>query len=143
MTFDEIERQLPWGLHDASLQRVEIDWRMKRVIIDLGVKMTKRQDVEKLVRVTVVGLVYCSVDPPVMNPSAGYDAIPQGGLSIDTGSGAGDLQAGASLPETPPGAFLQWIFVREWNRFIHICGRDAGFSWLEGEVGRETRTEGS
>src|ERR1043165_9058479 len=112
MTFDEIERQLPWGLHDADLERIEIDWHLQRVRLDVRVKVTKRQDVERLGRVTVTGLVFCSVDPPVIDPARGYEALPEGGLSIDTGVGAGDQEAGASLPKPPREAFLQWIFVR-------------------------------
>jgi hypothetical protein len=27
--------------------------------------------------------------------------------------------------------FLHWIFVHPWNRFIHICGREAELVWLE------------
>jgi hypothetical protein len=136
MTFDDIEKQLPWGLHDAELNRIDIDWRHRRVLLDVRVKMTKRQDVERLGRVEVTGLVFCSVDPPVIDSARGYNAIPTGGLSIDTGSGPGDDAAGAALPNPPPGTFLQWVFVRQWNRFIHICGQEATFSWLDGADGR-------
>src|SRR4051794_40733608 len=109
MTFDEIERQLPWGLHDADLDRLEIDWMTARAVLDIRVKMTKKQDIDRPGRLTVSGLVFCSVDPPVIDPVRGCEVRPSTGLSIDTGEGAGDAEAGASLPIQPDGTFLQWI----------------------------------
>jgi hypothetical protein len=50
------------------------------------------------------------------------------GLRIDAGPGAA---RGASLPAVPEGCFLQWIFVSDWNRYIHVCGREAALAWLE------------
>jgi hypothetical protein len=35
------------------------------------------------------------------------------------------------LPEVPGDCFLRWLFVNQWNSFIHISGREAHLEWLE------------
>ncbi len=128
MTFDEIEATLPWGLHDAYLEGIVLDWLGARLELTIRLMMSEHQDMDQRACVTVRGLVYCSIDPPELS---GDVAMPKAGLWIDTGSNAVDNKPGAALPETPPGCFLQWIFVHDWNRFIHVCGRDVTLTWLE------------
>lgn len=130
MTFTEIERTLPWGLHDAYLEGIVIDWLGARLELAVRLMMTLRQDMDQRARLTVTGLIYCAIDPPEIDPArGGYTPIPENGLWIDTGEGATAPEL--RLPETPAGCFLQWIFVHDWNRFIHICGRDVSLTWLE------------
>jgi len=131
MTFDEIEGTLPWGLHDAYLEGIILDWLGARLELKLRLMMSEHQDMDQRACVTVTGLVYCAIDPPEIDPKRGYVAIPEHGLWIDTGAGAVTTGAESRLPETPAGCFLQWIFVHDWNRCIHICGKDASLSWLE------------
>ncbi len=131
MTIKEIEDALPWGLHDALLERVAIDWLAATVTLSLRVKVTERQDFDRACRIDVGGLVFCSVDPPTVDPSRGYESVPSGGLWIGAGEGAANEESAKQLPEIPDGCFLHWMFVRDWNRFIHICGRTATFTWTE------------
>jgi hypothetical protein len=127
-SIDDIERPLPWGLHDALLLRLSVDWTQGELALEARIMMTKNQDMDQLVRVRVLGLVFCSVDAPQIEPARGYVPIREGGLRINSGPGAAPS---ASLPAAPEGCFLHWIFVSDWNRFIHICGRHAELTWLE------------
>ena len=34
---------------------------------------------------------------------------------------------------------LQWFFVHDWNRFIHICGKSARLEWIEPARTRDKR----
>lgn len=131
MTFDDIEATLPWGLHDAYLEAIAIDWLGARLELTVRLMMSERQDMDQRARITVTGLVYCAIDPPEIEPKRGYVAIPEHGLWIDTGSGCLDAAAKGQLPKSPAGCFLQWIFVHDWNRYIHICGSDVSLAWLE------------
>ncbi|MBI5535619.1 MAG: hypothetical protein HY898_23010 [Deltaproteobacteria bacterium] len=131
MNLDEIEASLPWGLHDAYLERMAIDWIERRLTLDVRVMITEHQDMDQLARITVTGLVYCSIDPPEIDPARGYEPCPSTGLWIDAGSGAANEGDRARMPATPPGCFLHWLFVQGWNRCIHVCARDAELSWIE------------
>jgi hypothetical protein len=128
MTLDEIEQQLPWGLHDALLLRLSVDWTRAELVLDVRLMITERQDMDQLARIVVTGLVFCAVDAPEIDPARGYVPTSPTGLRIDAGPGAA---RGASLPAVPEGCFLQWIFVSDWNRYIHVCGREAALAWLE------------
>ncbi|MBX3251757.1 MAG: hypothetical protein KF901_31555 [Myxococcales bacterium] len=131
MTFDEIEATLPWGLHDAYLEGITLDWLAARLELQVRLMMSEHQDMDQRASITVTGLVYCAIDPPEIDPARGHPAIPEHGLWIDTGTGAITTGGEARLPAPPTGCFLQWIFVHDWNGCIHICGRDAILSWLE------------
>ncbi len=131
MTFDEIEATLPWGLHDAYLEGLVIDWLGARLELDVRLMMSKHQDTDQRARLTVTGLVYCAIDAPEIDPARGYTPIPDNGLWIDTGAGPAPTAPELRLPATPANCFLQWIFVHDWNTFMHICGGDVSFRWLE------------
>jgi hypothetical protein len=59
------------------------------------------------------------------------DPVPFGGLWIDAGEGAASEDARGRPPQIPDGSFLHWLFVNDWNRFIHLCGRRAALRWVE------------
>lgn len=42
MTLDDIEQQPPWGLHDALLQRLSVDWTRAELLLDVRVMLTAR-----------------------------------------------------------------------------------------------------
>jgi hypothetical protein len=131
MNLAEIEASLPWGFHDAYLERLEIDWVQSRLAFELRLMMTESQDKDQRARLTVNGLVYCSVEPPIVDPPA-YEATSPDGLWIDAGDGAAADAVG--LPATPPGCFVHHLLVSNWNyRSIHICGTAADLTWLEPE----------
>jgi hypothetical protein len=59
------------------------------------------------------------------------EAAPGEGLWLDAGAGAANDDARKALPPVPDGCFLHWLYVRPWNRFIHIAGREAHLEWVE------------
>lgn len=143
MTIARIEAALPWGLHDALLQRLTIDWPRAKLTLTVRVKVTERQDFDRCGEIEVGGLVFCAIDAPEIDPQRHYQPIPRDGLWIDAGEGAAKEEARARLPEIPEGCFLHWIFARDWNRFIHICGRKANFEWTEPQPVRRRAVEAS
>jgi len=133
MNLAEIEVPLPWGFHDACLERLDIDWAGSRLELTLRLMMSSHQDEDQRAKVVVRGLVYCTIDPPVVHTSQSAQPAPRAtsALWIDSGEGPGGDDAKARLPPPPPGCFLHWFFVYDWNAFIHICARDAELTWLE------------
>lgn len=133
MNIAEIEASLPWGLHDALLQSIAIDWPKAKLTLAVRVKTSEHQDFDRACEIQIDGLVFCSIDAPEIDPKRNYEPVPRKGLWIDAGEGAPNDDARSRLPAIPDGCFLHWIFVRDWNRFIHICGRSATFTWTEPE----------
>lgn len=131
MTLEEIEATLSWGLHDAYLEAIDVDWLKGTLVLSVRVMITERQDMEQRARITITGLVFCSIDAPEIDPARGYEPMPEGGLRINAGEGPANEEARSKLPRTPEGCFLHWLFVQQWNRFIHICGREAELTWTE------------
>jgi hypothetical protein len=130
-TLEAIEAALPWGLHDAYLERMEIDWVGQHLMLTVRVMISERQDMDQRALVTIAGLVFCAIDAPEIDPARGYEPCPPHGLWIDVGTGAANEHARATLPPTPNGCFLSWIFVQNWNRFIHVCAQDATMTWID------------
>ena len=130
MTLEELTDPLPWGLHDARLETLEVDWLRARLTLTARLMMSEHQDLDQRARFTLDGLVYCSIEAPEIDPGRGYEAIPPGGLMVSEGTGAAPGYE-ATLPPTPQGCFLHWFFVVQWNRFIHVCARDARLTWLD------------
>ena len=125
MTLEELENNLPWGFHDAVLESIEVDWMARRALLVVRLKMDERQTLERRARVLVTGLEYVAVDPPA---SGGHGA--EHGLWIDAGCGHAPERAGDFLA-TPGACFVHWLFVHEWNAFIHICAREASMEWTD------------
>src|SRR4051794_3981013 len=92
----------------------------------MRLQMSEHQDLDQRARVIIEGLAYCSIEPPQIDPPH-YRPTPQQGLWVDSGEG---VQSG-DHPLLPDGCFIQWFFVRDWNRFIHICGKTAQLEWIE------------
>jgi hypothetical protein len=63
MTMADVEAALPWGLHDALLESIEIDWPNARASLTVRVMIAEGQDLVRRGKVTVSGLVFCSIDP--------------------------------------------------------------------------------
>jgi hypothetical protein len=129
----DIEHTLPWGLHDAYLESLEIDWPTQTATLTVRLMMTERQDMDRLGRITVTGLAFCSIDPPHPYPRSEAETDTSVGLWIDAGEGPANDEAKARLPEVPEGCFVHWIFAHQWNSCMHISGRDAELVWLEPE----------
>jgi hypothetical protein len=131
MRLDEIERQLPWGFHDAYVERMDIEWTAARLRMYMRVMMSERQDLDQRAVVTMDGLVYCSMEPPELKGTAAA-AEARDGLWVQPDE-IDEEKRPAGLPPTPRGAFLHRFYVTSWNAFFYICAREATFTWLEGK----------
>lgn len=130
MTLADLSDPLPWGFHDACLERLELDWLRAQLTLTLRLMMSEHQEMDQRARITIDGLVFCSIEAPEIDSTKGYEPTPDGGLRVNDGPGA--AEAGSMpLPPTPQGCFLHWFYVDSWNRFIHVCGREARLDWLE------------
>ena len=125
MTFQEVERILPNGLHDAELVRVDIDYEGCRAIFEVNLDVSRYPDTEEHYRrgrITFSDVAFVAIDPPAVAGALGPSM-----------TGAGDGQpstAPCSLPELPKDCFLCWLFVDRSNSFIRVAARAVTHEWL-------------
>jgi hypothetical protein len=129
MTLDELNASLPNGLHDARLGKLAIDFTERTVSLDLNVWVGDEEEREtyRPAELILSGLLFWVSEPP--DPSYPY-ALPRP-LSIDAGPFT-DTQPKnqPALPPVPPGAFANWLYVRDWNAFVYVAARNASLKWL-------------
>ena len=123
MTIRDIEAELPWGFHDAYLERLEIDWMRRAVTADIRVMMSERQDFDRRGRLSVSGLAFVVIDPPVQAGDW------EDGIWID--SDEISTTGSVDVPTVPSGYFLHRFFAHSMGASIFICARGATFDWLE------------
>jgi len=124
VTFQEVERILPNGLHDAELVRVDIDYEGCRAIFEVNLDVSRYPDTEdhyRRGRLIFSGIEFVVVDPPAAKRAFGVSMI-------DGGDGQ-PATSPCSLPELPQDCFLCWIFVDRANSFIRVAARTVTHQW--------------
>lgn len=112
-----------WGLHDATLVSMWVDWTAHTFEFDVRVRLGERAERDRLARVVCSGLAFFAID------SAQVIEWREKGLWIDGEDGvASRAPANPTLPEDCTPA---WLYVHEWNGFIRFAARAATWSWLE------------
>jgi len=131
MTIEDIEMNLPNGLHDARLIKLDIDYVEREARFHLRVNVTgiESQDEPEEYRwgsLTLSGLLFCVIEPP----DSRYPYRNSSGLWITSSEPVTSEDVLAKLPcPLPDGAFIHYLFVNDWNAFIYIAALDAHFEW--------------
>jgi hypothetical protein len=127
LTFEELERSLPNGLHDAQLAAVHVDYGARVAILEINVDFSiprakLADDAFRAARLTFSGVQFIVIDPP----GAGYEGF---GISpVDAGSGQ-PISSPCALPPLENGMFLCWIFLGGLNAFLRIAAKDVTLEW--------------
>ncbi|MCC6997024.1 MAG: hypothetical protein IT370_20595 [Deltaproteobacteria bacterium] len=126
MTLDELEGTLPWGLHDAVLSGLAIDYVGARLTMEFDIPIDERQNTLRKGRVGWNHVAYLVIDPPGPNATAGPPGL------TDT-----HPTSQAQTPRLPNvgGALVRYsMFCNNWNTFIHFaCAEDVSFEWIGDE----------
>ncbi|NMO16678.1 hypothetical protein HPC49_13470 [Pyxidicoccus fallax] len=130
MTLSDIEDALPWGLHDARLTWMWVDWGRGKLSLHVRVKMDEHQKTDQLAGITLSGLRYFTMTPPTGSAPEGAPD-PERGSWIDAGSGHARPEAAASHPPTPEGHFVHYIYFRDTGQDLHVCAQEAELTWIE------------
>jgi len=133
MTIEEIEKALPSGFHDASLEKLTIDYEKREarleISVDVGVPDSPREELRESNRrgiLTVAGLFFCLIEPPT--PQSSYQKAK--GLWIADSGPVKSAKLSNKLPQPlPKESFAHYFFIRDWNAFIIIVATDARFDW--------------
>jgi len=130
VNIEELEGDLPNGLHDALLRAFSSDLPERRAefildvwLGDLHSAVTAERERYRAARLELLGLAYLVVDPHHPTYPVG-DGAP---VRVDACAADDDPQR---TPQVPQGGFAGRFFVTEWNAFIHFAARDARLTWI-------------
>ncbi len=128
MTLEELEQSLPWGLHDAYVEQMELDFARSAAALVVRVMMSEPQDLDRRARIDLGGLVFVTME----GPEAAELAAPTegGGLWVDSLAVAPE-NVPPEMPRAPAGTWVHQFFVHQWNRSFYVCAREATLTWLE------------
>lgn len=127
MTLNDLATTLPNGLHDAELHSCTIDYaaRSAQLFLKLWVGHPEQTNVYRPGIINLTGIHFWIIEPPGPDYSAD-DAW----LIIDTGEvSALEVAPVINLPNVPKTAFVNWIYVRQWNAFIYVAAETADHHW--------------
>ena len=137
MTFEELDKELPNGFHDAELHDLRIDYvsgsAILRMGLDFGSYDRSNSPDYRVGELRVSGLYFCSIETPDPN----YPYLPDGS-PLNVSGDPGKPETRRALEELsstlPPGVRCFRLFVNEWNSFIYIAARDVLICWLDEET---------
>lgn len=131
MTIEELEADLPNGLHDALLWDFSSDASAGQAnfvldvwLGDLHAAATADRECRRRGRLELRGLAYLIVDEP--DPRYPLSK----GSPVQIGPCAADDDPERAR-QIPPGGFAGRFFVTEWNAFIHFAAVDARLTWVD------------
>jgi hypothetical protein len=127
MNLEELMRDLPWGLHDAHLVRMTVDYDTRTASVDVRLQIAERQTTDQLARLQFTGLESFAA-LPMKGPLERENDLPW----IDQLHEGPELEAlRAQLPDLSAGCSLSAFYVRgTWQRFA-VCARDVTLTWIE------------
>lgn len=133
MTIEEIEKTLPNGFHDASLEKLNIHYDTREaeleMLVDVGNPDAPSEEAREGTRkgvLTLTSFLFCVIEPPDSRSS--YQEVR--GLWIADSGPAISTKLATKLPgPLPKGAFAHYFFINDWNSFIFIAAEDARFEW--------------
>ena len=136
MTFKEVAASLPNGLHDAGLQRFEMDYVHRTLRFDLLVWIgdmddSRRRELYRQARLTLDDVAFLVIEPPDIT----YPWLKAGRIRIDAGEGQ-PPQSSSTLPVAPAGTRTTWMYLGELNRFLLFSAGNASLEWTGPQVDR-------
>jgi hypothetical protein len=132
MTFEDVDKILPNGFHDAKLRTFSLDLQSRSIVIGMNLLVGVPEDRNPEARrngTLKVALPYLLVidAPEAHHPIVGAASwVNVDGDSVAIGQ---DPRIDSLLPALPPGATLYRFFVEDWGSFIYLAGADVELSW--------------
>ena len=137
MTFEQLEKRLPNGFHDAAIREINFDFLGRSVVVGMdlltGGPDAPQPELYRPGRLRVAPVYLFFVEPPDPN----YAFVPNGshlkvdGDSVKVGQ---NPQVDRLLLTLPQNAATYRFFLEKWNAFLYLAGGDVEFSWDNGEA---------
>jgi hypothetical protein len=137
-SLEELERQLPNGLHDSDVLALTHDYVRATVTLELKLwvaeSLEDTDDHYRPARLTIHGVALLCIEPP----ESGYDFDGPGALDLLGASPLAMLKRPPPpLPPIPPDCFCNALYINTWNAHVIVAARSVTLDWTgEPEVGR-------
>jgi hypothetical protein len=136
MTFEELEKTLPNGFHDARILALSLDNVDRTLTIKLSLHVSVEGDPDRE-RYRVASLVAHSVCLFFIEcPDPNYHSFLNGRGIATSGASVALGQSSVIDPplrKLPPGATAYRFFLEDWNSFLYLAATDATLSWEQGD----------
>jgi hypothetical protein len=133
-SFEELEKELPNGFHDAEIRGIAIDCLARTVVLSMnllfgvGTPDDENRSVYRPATVRIAGLLLFFVQPPHPKYNFVLDGEPLS-VSGDPVRVGQRPELDCLLPALPQNATVYRFFLNEWNSFIYLAGTSVEFSW--------------
>jgi len=131
VNIDEIEADLPNGLHDSLLyeyssnpDQLRAEFVLDVWVGDLHSTITTERERHRRARLELLGLGYLVVE----DPDPGYGPLDELPVQIDACAADDDADRAGRVPR---GGFAGRFFITEWNSFIHFSALEARLTWID------------
>ena len=131
MNLEELEADLPNGLHDSLLRTFSSDPTERRAefildvwIRDLHSSATSERERCRPACLELLGLTYLVLD----DPDPRYPLTDRLPVQIDACAADDDPERSRQVPQ---GGFAGRFFITEWNAFIHFAALEARLTWID------------
>jgi hypothetical protein len=131
VNIEQLEADLPNGLHDAFLRTFSSDPAKGRAefvldvwVGDLHSSLDSERERRRPALLELLELAYLVTD----EPDPRYPVTKGSRVQIDA---CGPDDNAELARQVPVGGFAGRFFVTEWNAFIHFAAREARLTWLE------------
>ena len=133
MTYQEIEDQLPNGLHDAGLLSINLDFMRAVCNMELSLLVglpSGLTEEEKYARRSA-SIVFKGLHSFIMEPHEDELNDPEGLFIVAGPLPDEKVTPPPSFNSLPSGVFALWIFLNDNNSFIYLAAREAELVWKE------------
>lgn len=128
MTLDQLENTLPNGFNGATLNRLTVDYGLRRaeLAVDLDTTQTRGKVHEfRPARLVLSGLSCCCVEPP------SDDREPDNALCLTESGPLAQIREKFGLQVlVPPGSFGYYFYCSNRNNYIVVVAQDARLEWV-------------
>jgi hypothetical protein len=131
VNLEELEAELPNGLHDSLLRTLSSDLTEGRAELildvwlgDLHSSLESERERRRPGRLELLGLTYLVVE----DPDPRYAPVEGTPVQIDACAADDDAARSRQVPE---GGFAGRFFVTQWNSFIHFAALEARLTWID------------
>ena len=143
MTFDELDRSLPNGFHDAYIKRIDVDYstRTAALVVSFWVGTTvdpPERDRLRDGRVDFEGLESIVIEPPKCEIPLKARSEPW----VDSYWDESTRPAAMQSLRVPEGCFVGGLWVHQWCSSIFVVARNARHTWLDFAEGTEGASKG-
>ena len=129
MKLRDIDRLLPNGFHDATLNKILTDYSENKSVFEMEVlSPNQKGEMEYRHGYLLLSKVFFIVIEP---PDSNYDYVEKEMFVSFGDLKQLDKERISRLPLTSLSntAFVNWFFISSWNSFIYVSAEDAEFRW--------------